>query len=234
MTAHWAALLLVGGSLWGIVYSVAGSGFMPGSQLFSLAVLFILAYIAGEVVKLIKLPPLLGMLLMGILLRNVGFVHISGVYMEVTASLREMALCIILTRAGLGLDPKAIKSLSLVILRLASVPAFIEGAFTMILTHYLLDLPWIWGILLGSVLAAVSPAVVIPCLFSLQERGYGVDKGIPTLVVAAASLDDIFAISVFGVVLSMIFSNGKYQNKVNLAQYVYRPLSMKRFSLAIH
>lgn len=194
---------------------MAKSGFLPGSQLFSLATLFVLAFIAGEAIKLIKLPPLLGMLLMGIFLRNIGFIHLSGTYLEVTASLREIALCVILTRAGLGLDPKAMKSLSFVILRLATIPAFTEGAFTMLLTHYLLGLPWMWGILLGSVLAAVSPAVVIPCLFSLQERGYGKDKGVPTLVVAAASLDDIVAISAFGVVLSMIFATGKLRLSPN-------------------
>lgn len=95
------------------------------------------------------------------------------------------------------------------IIRLAAIPSLVEGTFTAVLTHYLLGLPWIWGILLGSILAAVSPAVVIPCLFSLQERGYGTQKGIPTLIVAAASFDDILAISVFGVVLGIVFSTGR-------------------------
>ena len=58
-----------------------------------------------------------------------------------------------------------------------------------------LQFPWMWGFMLGFVLAAVSPAVVVPCLLSLQEKGYGVDKGIPTLVIAAASVDDVLAIS---------------------------------------
>jgi len=95
------------------------------------------------------------------------------------------------------------------ICRLAVVPSLVEGFFTTIMSHYLLGLPWLWGILLGAILAAVSPAVVIPCLFSLQERGYGKDKGIPTLIVAAASFDDVLAISVFGVILGIVFSTGR-------------------------
>ena len=69
-----------------------------------------------------------------------------------------------------------------------------------------LDLPWLWGAMLGFVLAAVSPAVVVSCLLSLQERGYGVAKGIPTLVIAAASMDDVLAISCFTLLLGATFN----------------------------
>nr|CAD7578322.1 unnamed protein product [Timema californicum] len=148
------------------------------------------------------------MLVAGIALRNIGFINISGGYIMVAAVLRQAALVIILIRAGLELDPAALRKLKGMVFRLAVVPSVVEIASIAVLTRYLLDFPWIWGFLLGSVLAAVSPAVVIPCLFSLAARGYGTDKGIPTLIVAAASFDDIIAISVFGILISIIFSTG--------------------------
>lgn len=73
-------------------------------------------------------------------------------------------------------------------------------------SHLILGFPWLWGLMLGFVLAAVSPAVVVPCLLQLQNEGYGVSKGIPTLVMAAASVDDVLAISGFTIFLGITFS----------------------------
>uniref|UniRef100_T1JIN7 Cation/H+ exchanger transmembrane domain-containing protein n=1 Tax=Strigamia maritima TaxID=126957 RepID=T1JIN7_STRMM len=78
----------------------------------------------------------------------------------------------------------------------------------MMISHFILDFPWLWGLMLGFVLAAVSPAVVVPCLLALSDRNYGTRKGIPTLVIAAASIDDVLAIGGFGVVLAITFSTG--------------------------
>lgn len=206
---RWIALCFIALTVWSIIYSIAGSAFLPDSQLFKLLVLFIVAYVGGEIVKVVQLPSLLGMLLAGLLLRNIGFAKLEGVYIEIGSNLRQMALCVILIRAGLGLDPKALRNLKFVILRLAFLPGLVEGTIMTIVSHFLLGIPWVWGILLGAILAAVSPAVVIPCLFKLQEQNYGTQKGITTLVVAAATLDDIFAITVFGVILNIIYSTGE-------------------------
>ena len=73
--------------------------------------------------------------------------------------------------------------------------SFVEAAAVAVLSHFIMGFPWTVGLMLGFVLAAVSPAVIIPCLMSLSERGYGVAKGIPTLVIAACSADDVVAIS---------------------------------------
>lgn len=89
---------------------------------------------------------------------------------------RKIALVIILTRAGLDLDPNALKRLKITVPKLGLIPWLIEAFVIAILTKYLLDLPWIWGFFLGSVIAAVSPAVVVPCLFRLRSKGYGVAK----------------------------------------------------------
>ena len=91
------------------------------------------------------------------------------------------------------------------VFRLAFSPCLAETLTVAIASHFLLNFPWMWGFMLGFVLAAVSPAVVVPCLLSLQERGYGVDKGIPTLVIAAASVDDVLAISGFTILLGITF-----------------------------
>lgn len=89
---------------------------------------------------------------------------------------RKIALVIILTRAGLDLDPVALKRLKITVPKLGLIPWFVEAGMIAVLTRYLIGLPWIWGLLLGSIIAAVSPAVVVPCLFRLRERGYGVAK----------------------------------------------------------
>lgn len=89
---------------------------------------------------------------------------------------RKIALVIILTRAGLNLDPKALKAMKITLPKMDLIPWTFEVVVLACSGHYLLGLPWIWGFLLGSIVAAVSPAVVVPCLFKLRSKGYGVDK----------------------------------------------------------
>ena len=89
---------------------------------------------------------------------------------------RKIALVIILTRAGLDLDPKALRTMKITMPKVGLIPWVIEATVVAVLTRYLLGLPWIWGFLLGSIIAAVSPAVVVPCLFRLRGKGYGVAK----------------------------------------------------------
>merc|ERR1719270_2223327 len=120
--------------------------------------------------------------------------------------IRSTALVVILIRAGLGLDPEKLKKLSLMVFRLAFLPCLMESCVVAVASRFILGLPWLWGFMLGFVLSAVSPAVVVPCLLSLQSRGLGVDKGIPTLVIAAASVDDVLAISCFTILLGVTFN----------------------------
>ncbi|XP_017776313.1 PREDICTED: mitochondrial sodium/hydrogen exchanger 9B2-like [Nicrophorus vespilloides] len=203
------SLILLALVLWAIGYSLFGDKYAGiESQLFSLAVLFILAKIVGCLVAYLKIPPMVGMLLVGVLLRNVGFLHITGNYRNFTSVLRQLALVNIMLPAGLGMDPKALKKLIGMILNLAIVPVAVEVVAIAVASHFLLNLPWLWGVLLGLLLAAVSPAVIIPCLFQLQDMGYGVNKGVHTLVIAASTFNDIICIALFGIVLGIIFSTG--------------------------
>ncbi|XP_067006986.2 sodium/hydrogen exchanger 9B2 [Anabrus simplex] len=195
-------------SLWGVAVSVASPSAAPGGQMFTLMLLCGTAHLAGRIVELAALPPLFGMMLAGVVLKNTGLANFEANYQYVAAVLRKASIAIIMTSAGLELDPASLRRLSVMVLRLAVIPAMVEGIALMVAAYFLLDLPWLWGALLGAVMGAISPAVVIPCLYSLQRRGFSVDNGISTLIIAAASLDDVVGVSLFGVLISIIFSSG--------------------------
>ncbi|XP_024086022.1 sodium/hydrogen exchanger 9B2-like isoform X2 [Cimex lectularius] len=218
--------VIIGLLIWGILYGVVLDEVAPGGDLFQILVLVVSAYLAGKVVGMCHLPPLLGMLTTGIAMRSVGFFEISGVYPDLVTKLRETALTVILIKAGLGLDAVALMKLSLVVLRLAILPCIAEAVAAAVFSYFILDYPILWGLLLGFMLSAVSPAVVVPTLLSLKEKGYGENKGISTLVIAASSLDDIVAISVFGVFLSIIFSPAGHQDGKMLEQLSQGPIEM--------
>ncbi|XP_070544796.1 sodium/hydrogen exchanger 9B2-like isoform X2 [Ptychodera flava] len=195
--------------VWGTLWAITGEEALPGGNLFALFVLWVAAVLGGLLVTFIKLPPLLGMLIVGVLLRNIPYINVAkDIEPEWSISLRNIAFTVILIRAGLGLDAKALKKLKIVCLRLAFTPCSVECVTAAIVGFLLLNFPWDWGFMLGFVLGAVSPAVVVPSLLSLQERGFGTNKGIPTLVIAAASVDDVLAITGFSVVLGITFSTG--------------------------
>ncbi|XP_053716049.1 sodium/hydrogen exchanger 9B2 [Synchiropus splendidus] len=201
--------------LFGVVWSITGSECLPGGNLFGIVILFITSVLGGKLVGMIQfptlppIPPLLGMLLAGLLLRNIPYIT-DAIYIDThwSAALRNIALSIILTRAGLGLDPSALRRLKAVCVRVAISPCMVEACTVALVSHLLLGLPWVWGFILGFVLAAVSPAVVVPSMLLLQKEGYGVEKGIPTLLMAAGSFDDILAITGFSTCLGIAFSTG--------------------------
>ncbi|CRL01326.1 CLUMA_CG014448, isoform A [Clunio marinus] len=205
--ARLLSIILIGVLIWATTYAILGDMAAPGGELFSLVTLTVAANFGGWLVGLTTLPRLIGMLFTGILMQNIGAVNIEGEQIEhVTDHLREFALTIILTRAGLEMDPEAFKKIWFTIIKLALVPWVAEAGIITVLSHYLLDLPWMWGLLLGSIIAAVSPAVVVPCLFRLRTKGYGVAKGIPTLIISIAGIDDAASVAIFGIVSSLMFS----------------------------
>ncbi|XP_016014531.2 sodium/hydrogen exchanger 9B2 [Rousettus aegyptiacus] len=201
--------------LWAVVWSITGSECLPGGNLFGIIILFYCAIIGGKLLGLIKLPglpplpPLLGMLLAGFLIRNIPVISDNvQIKHKWSSALRSIALSVILVRAGLGLDSKALKKLKGVCIRLSMGPCLVEACTSALLAHFLMGLPWQWGFILGFVLGAVSPAVVVPSMLLLQGGGYGVEKGVPTLLMAAGSFDDILAITGFNTCLGMAFSTG--------------------------
>uniref|UniRef100_A0A182RX38 Na_H_Exchanger domain-containing protein n=1 Tax=Anopheles funestus TaxID=62324 RepID=A0A182RX38_ANOFN len=198
--------ILIGVLLWITAFVIIGDTAAPGGQLFQLVVLTVAANFGGFLISLTTLPRLIGMLLVGILFQNVGWVNLDGEFQIVTAELRKLALVIILVRAGLEMDPTAFKKIYKTILKLGLIPWFVECSLIAVCARFLLQLPWLWSILLGSIVGAVSPAVVVPCLFRLRTKGYGVVKGIPTLIIAVAGIDDAVSVAGFGIISSIMFS----------------------------
>ncbi|XP_026738397.1 sodium/hydrogen exchanger 9B2-like isoform X1 [Trichoplusia ni] len=202
------AVLIIGILVWVTVWIIMGDTAAPGGQLFSFAVLTIVAYFGGWLMlKITTLPSLIGMLIVGIIMKNIGFVNFDETYQHVASYIRKIALTIILTRAGLDLDPNAMKKYFFTVIKLALVPWTFECVLCAIMAYFFLGLPWDWAFLLSSIVAAVSPAVIVPCLFRLREKGYGVSKGIPTLVLAVSGVDDAASVAIFGIVSSIMFSN---------------------------
>ncbi|CAG9859258.1 unnamed protein product [Phyllotreta striolata] len=208
-------LCLIGIISWCIFYSIVGeTAAPPNGQLFQLIFLSICAHLGGWLISLTTLPPLIGMLFTGIIFQNVNIVNIDESFNGICKELRNVALVIILIRAGLDLDPNAMKKLKLTLVKVGIGPWFIEAAVIAVLSVYVLNLSWIYGLLLGSVVAAVSPAVVVSCLFRLRVKGYGVAKGIPTLIIAVSGIDDAISVAGFGIIKSIIFSNSSVMNLI--------------------
>ncbi|XP_077102539.1 sodium/hydrogen exchanger 9B2 [Siphateles boraxobius] len=201
--------------LFGVVWSITEKECLPGGNLFGIVTLFICSVAGGKLFgrihlpNLPPLPPLLGMLLAGFTLRNIPVVT-DAVYIDVrwSASMRNIALGVILVKAGLQLDGKALKKLKAVCLRLSMFPLTCEATTMAVVSYLILGLPWIWGFILGFVLGAVSPAVVVPSMLLLHKEGYGLEQGIPTLLMAACSVDDIIAITCFTTCLGIAFATG--------------------------
>ncbi|MCC5910624.1 MAG: cation:proton antiporter [Clostridiaceae bacterium] len=169
----------------------------------SLALIILLGLLFNKTFDRINLPGLLGMLLLGILIGPHGFNLISDEILMISPELRKIALIIILLRAGLGLSKENLKQVGVPAVKMSCIPGIMEGLTVMGVAMYLLDMPIIEAGILGFIIAAVSPAVIVPEMLGLIERGIGKAKGIPTLILAAASVDDVFAITLFTTFLSL-------------------------------
>ncbi|XP_013384872.1 uncharacterized protein LOC106154881 [Lingula anatina] len=196
--------------LWGVLWAITGDNALPGGNLFGLLILLICAQLGGNVAELIRLPSLLGMLLVGVALKNIPYISFArDIDRHWSVAIRSIALAVILLKAALGLDSRALRKSSASVLKLAFLPCLAEAIIEATVAHFLLGFPWDWSFMLGFVLSAVSPAVVVPSMLHLQEQGLGTDKGIPTIAVAAASIENVFVISLFGVLLGIAFSHGQ-------------------------
>lgn len=169
---------ILGMIAWMILFVILGKTAAPGGHFFGLVLLIVAANFGGFLISLTTLPRLIGMLLTGIIFQNLGWVDLGDELIEVTAYIRKFSLVIILIRAGLEMDPAAFKNIYITILKLGLVPWTVECVLCAVLSYFLFGLPWLWAFALGSIVAAVSPAVIVPCLFRLRTKGYGVAKGI--------------------------------------------------------
>lgn len=186
-----------------------------------LALLFLGGLLAGRLFRRLHLPPLLGMLLLGIVLGPYAFDLLDDSLLAISADLRRIALVIILTRAGLSLDLESLKRVGRPAFLLCFLPALCEICGIVLLAPSILGLTTMEALLLGTVLAAVSPAVVVPRMVHLLDRGYGVKEGIPQMILAGASLDDIFVLGLFSICTGLMTGES-----VSALSLVKLPLSL--------
>ena len=190
-------------------------------MLLSISLILILGMFMGWICQKMKLPALLGMLITGIILGPYGLNLLDGSILGISAELRKIALIIILTRAGLGLDLSGLKKIGRPAVLMCFVPASFELLGMILLAPKLMGLSVLESAVMGAVLAAVSPAVVVPRMVKLMDEGYGVKEGIPQLILAGASVDDVYVIVLFSTFVGMMQGEG-----ASILKFVNVPVSI--------
>ncbi len=169
----------------------------------SLGIIIMLGLLANLIFTKMKLPGLLGMLILGVILGPYGFNLLEPSLLSASADFRKIALIIILLRAGIGISREDLNKVGKTAIKMSCIPGLVEGFFIAFASIKFLGFTFIQGGILGFILAAVSPAVVVPQMLSFMERRIGTNKGIPTLILAGASIDDVFAITIFSTFLGL-------------------------------
>ena len=166
-------------------------------MLTSLALIFLVGMLFGSIFAGLRLPSLIGMLLAGMLLGPYALNVLDISLLSISESLRQLALVIILIRAGLSLDLNDLKRVGRPAMLMCFLPACFEILGMVLLAPKIMDISVLEAAIMGSVVAAVSPAVVVPRMLMLMDKGYGREKSIPQLIMAGASVDDVFVIVLF-------------------------------------
>ena len=190
-------------------------------MLVSIALILLVGMSMGWICRKIKLPGLLGMLITGIVLGPYVLNMLDIKLLGISADLRKIALIIILTRAGLGLDLTSLKKIGRPAVLMCFVPATFELAGMLLLAPRLMGMSLLEAAVMGAVLAAVSPAVVVPRMVKLMDEGYGVKEGIPQLILAGASVDDVYVIVLFSTFSGMMQGEG-----ASVIRFVNIPVSI--------
>lgn len=190
-------------------------------MLLSIALILLLGLLFGSLFSKAKLPSLLGMILVGMVLSPYALNLIDESILNISGDLRQIALVIILTRAGLSLNIADLKKVGRPAVLMCFVPACVEIAGTVLLAPRLLGITSLEAAVMGSVIAAVSPAVIVPRMIRLIEEGYGTKKSIPQLLLAGASVDDVFVI-----VLFTAFTSLASTGHISAASFLQIPVSI--------
>lgn len=190
-------------------------------MLLSIALILLVGMSASWICKKIKLPGLLGMLATGIVLGPYVLNLIDSSILNISSELRKIALIIILTRAGLGLDITGLKKIGRPAILMCFLPASFELLGIILIAPRALGMSVLEAAIMGAVLAAVSPAVVVPRMVKLMDNGYGTAKGIPQLILAGASVDDVYVIVLFSTFTGMMQGKG-----ASIINFVNIPVSI--------
>jgi NhaP-type Na+/H+ or K+/H+ antiporter len=187
----------------------------------SLFIIFTLGILGGIFFEKIKLPKLIWYIILGILISPSVFNIVDESLVNISSYLRQIALVIILTRSGLSLDINNLKKIGRPAFLMCFIPACFEIIGILILGPLLLDISYLEALLLGSVIAAVSPAIIVPRMIKIKDEGYGNNKNISELILAGASCDDIFVIVLFYSFKSLV-SNSNF----NIDNIIQIPISI--------
>ena len=190
-------------------------------MLTSLALIFLVGLSTAGICQKLKIPRIIGMLVTGVVLGPYVLDLLDSSILGISSELRQMALVIILIKAGLSLDLKDLKRVGRPAIMLSFIPASCEIVAYTIFAPMIFGITLIEGAVMGAVLSAVSPAIVVPRMVNLMEKGIGTKKGIPQMILAGASMDDIFVIVLFTTFVSMAQGNG-----VNLISFANIPVSI--------
>ena len=177
-------------------------------MLLSISLILIVGATMAWLCRKIRLPSLLGMLVTGIILGPYVTNLLDNSILGISIELRKIALIVILTRAGLGLDLSGLKKIGRPAVLMCFIPASFELIGMILLAPKLMGLTMLEAAIMGAVLAAVSPAVVVPRMVKLMDEGYGVEEGIPQLILAGASVDDVYVIVLFSTFVGMMQGKG--------------------------
>lgn len=190
-------------------------------MLLSISIITLTALLLSQLFIKLKLPGIIGMLLTGIILGPFVLDLISPNILSLSADLRQIALIVILIRAGLSLDLEDLKKVGRPALLLSFIPATIEMIAIIIFAPIFFGISYLDAAIMGTIIAAVSPAVVVPRMIKLMESGYGREKKIPQLIMAGASIDDVYVIVVFTALIQV------YQgSNVSLLTFLFIPISI--------
>ena len=190
-------------------------------MLISMAYMLMMGMFLGWLCKKLRLPSLMGMIFTGILLGPHVLNLIDGSILDISSELRRIALIIILTRAGLSLEIGDLKKVGRPAVLMCFVPACLEMVGMVILAPKILGITVLEAAIMGAVVAAVSPAVIVPKMLKLMEEGYGTKKSIPQLILAGASVDDVFVIVMF-----TVFTGLAQGGQVSVGSFVRIPVSI--------
>lgn len=190
-------------------------------MLLSISLILIVGATMAWLCRKIRLPSLLGMLVTGIILGPYVTNLLDNSILGISIELRKIALIVILTRAGLGLDLSGLKKIGRPAVLMCFIPASFELIGMILLAPKLMGLTMLEAAIMGAVLAAVSPAVVVPRMVKLMDEGYGVEEGIPQLILAGASVDDVYVIVLFSTFVGMMQGKG-----ASISSFINIPVSI--------
>ena len=217
---EFVVILLTGACLYLVALSLDASSVQIETIVY-FSTLWSCSYLGGYVFKVVHLPSMLGMLTVGLVVGNLS--PQTKANEDLSSFFTSAGLAIILLRSGLELDLSSLRKASYLTLRLTLIPGCFEAIVTALCGVLIIGMPWWWSISLGFILAAVSPAVVVNGMLKLQHEGFGVQKGIPSLIIASASLDDIVAITGFTICIGFAIVD---ENKALLQSALHGPIEI--------